>query len=190
MTLQQLEYFLAALDEGSFSAAAERLLLAQPSLSEQVRRLEAELGVALFTRVGRGLRPTDAGAPCGRTPRRRWAPSPRGARRSSSEARAAGRHRHLRHVRDRALLPPGAQIVSDFRQRHPKVRVRVVGQNSSEVADAVRDGDARGRAGRAADRRPRPRRPADHAGGDPLRQRRPRARQKPDDDRAARPARR
>src|SRR4051794_3949473 len=39
MTLQQLEYFLAALDEGSFTAAAERLLLAQPSLSEQIRRL-------------------------------------------------------------------------------------------------------------------------------------------------------
>src|SRR6201991_5368087 len=61
MTLQQLEYFLAALDEGSFSRAADPLLLAQPSLSEQVRRLEAELGVALFARVGRGIRPTDAG---------------------------------------------------------------------------------------------------------------------------------
>ena len=55
MTLQQLQYFLAAIEHGSFSAAAEALHLAQPSLSEQVRRLEAELGVALFQRVGRGL---------------------------------------------------------------------------------------------------------------------------------------
>ena len=55
MTLQQLEYFLAAFRHGSFTGAAEELRLAQPSLSEQVRRLEAELGVALFTRLGRGL---------------------------------------------------------------------------------------------------------------------------------------
>ena len=60
MTLQQLEYFLATMDAGSFSQAAERLLLSQPSVSEQVRKLEAELGVELFRRVGRGLVPTDA----------------------------------------------------------------------------------------------------------------------------------
>src|SRR5947199_1770661 len=50
MTLQQLHYVLAAIEHGSFSAAAEALHLAQPSLSEQVRRLEAELGVTLFQR--------------------------------------------------------------------------------------------------------------------------------------------
>ena len=61
MTLQQLQYFLAAFRLGSFSAAAAELHLAQPSLSEQVRRLEAELGVRLFQRVGRGLKPTEAG---------------------------------------------------------------------------------------------------------------------------------
>ena len=61
MTLQQLQYFLAAIEHGSFSAAAGTLHMAQPSLSEQVRRLEAELGVELFTRVGRGLVLTEAG---------------------------------------------------------------------------------------------------------------------------------
>ena len=55
MTLQQLRYFLAAAEHGSFSAAAEELLMAQPSLSEQIRRLEAELGVSLFTRSGSAL---------------------------------------------------------------------------------------------------------------------------------------
>ena len=39
MTLQQLRYFLAAAEHGSFSAAAEALLMAQPSLSDQIRRL-------------------------------------------------------------------------------------------------------------------------------------------------------
>jgi len=61
LTLQQLAYFLAAFRHGSFSGAADELYMAQPSLSEQVRRLEAELGVALFQRVGRGLVPSEAG---------------------------------------------------------------------------------------------------------------------------------
>src|SRR5919202_1484913 len=61
MTLQQLTYFLAATEHGSFSSAAESLFMAQPSLSEQIRRLEAELGVALFARGGRGLELTEAG---------------------------------------------------------------------------------------------------------------------------------
>ena len=61
MTLQQLTYFLAAAEHGSFRAAANSLLLAQPSLSDQIRRLEAELGVPLFVRAGRGVELTDAG---------------------------------------------------------------------------------------------------------------------------------
>ncbi|HEU4975226.1 MAG TPA: LysR family transcriptional regulator [Baekduia sp.] len=140
MTLQQLEYFLAALDAGSFSAAAERLHLAQPSLSEQVRRLEAELGVALFARVGRGIVPTDAAL---------------ALRPHAEAALAAVAQGRQEVVEQRELLGgiaafgtfgtaryyPGIQIVAAFRRRHPKVRIRLVGQNSSEVADAVRDGD-------------------------------------------------
>src|SRR4051795_4531948 len=61
MTLQQLTYFLAAVEHGSFSAPPQSLHMAQPSLSEQVRRLEAELGVPLFARAGRGLALTEAG---------------------------------------------------------------------------------------------------------------------------------
>jgi DNA-binding transcriptional LysR family regulator len=56
MALQQLQYVLATFEHGSFSAAAQALHLAQPSLSEQVRRLEAELG-----RGGRGSRPPCVG---------------------------------------------------------------------------------------------------------------------------------
>src|SRR5262249_23488972 len=53
MTLQQLTYFLAAAEHGSFTAAADSLRLARPSVSEQIAHLEAELGVALFVRAGR-----------------------------------------------------------------------------------------------------------------------------------------
>ena len=61
MTLQQLTYFIAATEHGSFTAAADVLHLARPSISEQIAHLEAELGVALFVRTGRRLELTDAG---------------------------------------------------------------------------------------------------------------------------------
>jgi DNA-binding transcriptional LysR family regulator len=139
MTLQQLSYFLAAAERGSFSAAAAELRLAQPSLSEQVRRLEDELGVALFQRVGRGLRLTDAGRAllphAERTLAEAWAA--RGAVAEVRELRGGtasfGTFGSARHY----LL---ADLVADFRSRYPDVRVRVVGRNSSEVADAIRAG--------------------------------------------------
>src|SRR5690242_809961 len=60
ITLQQLRYFLAAVEHGSLSAAAEAHFIAKPSLSEQVRRLEQQLGVGLFVRTNRKLILTDA----------------------------------------------------------------------------------------------------------------------------------
>jgi DNA-binding transcriptional LysR family regulator len=58
---RQLRFFLAVIDHGGFSRAAEQLYIAQPSLSQTIAGLERELGVALFHRVGRGVVPTDAG---------------------------------------------------------------------------------------------------------------------------------
>ena len=139
MTLQQLTYFLSAAEHGSFSAAAESLHMAQPSLSEQIRRLEAELGVPLFARTGRRLELTEAG--------RLLLPQ---AERTLEAAQAAAES--VREVRDvtggtvafgtfgsaHHYLLGG--LVEEFRARYPSVRLRVVGQNSAEVADAVRDG--------------------------------------------------
>ncbi len=143
MTLQQLTYFLAAAEHGSFSAAADALSMAQPSLSEQVRRLEGELGVQLFARAGRRLELTEAG--------RQLRPQ---AERTLAAAEAAADS-----VREVRTLTGGtasfgtfgsapyyllSDLVQDFRTRHPNVRVRIVGQNSSEVADAVREGTLEG----------------------------------------------
>src|SRR5689334_12863686 len=61
VTLLQLEYVVAAVEHGSFSAAAAALHVAQPSLSEQIRRLETRLGVVLFVRTNRRLVLTEAG---------------------------------------------------------------------------------------------------------------------------------
>ncbi|MBF6228827.1 LysR family transcriptional regulator [Nocardia abscessus] len=61
MRLRQLEYFLAVWESGSFSAAAARLYVSQPSLSQQVRLLEKELGAQLLERGRHGLALTPAG---------------------------------------------------------------------------------------------------------------------------------
>jgi LysR family hydrogen peroxide-inducible transcriptional activator len=61
MELHQLRYFCSIADTGSFSRAAERCHVSQPSLSQQILKLESELGGRLFDRLGRSVRLTELG---------------------------------------------------------------------------------------------------------------------------------
>jgi LysR family hydrogen peroxide-inducible transcriptional activator len=61
MELHQLRYFCAVAETGSFSRAAELSHVSQPSLSQQIMKLEGELGARLFDRLGRSVRLTDVG---------------------------------------------------------------------------------------------------------------------------------
>lgn len=139
MTLQQLSYFLAAAQHGSFTAAADVLRLARPSVSEQIAHLEAELGVALFVRAGRRLELTDAGRLLRPEAERTLAAASeaahvvRQARTLTGGTASLGTFSTAHH-----LLLPG--LVEDFVRRHPPVAVRVVGENSAQLADAVRGG--------------------------------------------------
>ena len=139
VTLQQLSYFLAAVERGSVSGAAEACFVSQPSLSEQLRRLEQGLGVALFVRTNRGLVLTDAGRLL--VPRaERAVAAARDAEEAVREAGAIvsgtvalGTFSTAHHY----LL--GA-AVAEFRRRYPGVRLRIMSRNSTETADAVRQG--------------------------------------------------
>jgi LysR family hydrogen peroxide-inducible transcriptional activator len=61
MEIHQLRYFCAIVRAGSFTRAAEQLGIAQPSLSQQIKRLEKQLGTSLFERLGRSVRLTSSG---------------------------------------------------------------------------------------------------------------------------------
>lgn len=61
MDVRQLRYFVTIVDFGSLGKAAEKLYVAQPSLSQQIARLEEDLGVALLVRSPQGVKPTAAG---------------------------------------------------------------------------------------------------------------------------------
>src|SRR3954467_2611911 len=149
MTLQQLQYVLAAFEHGSFSAAAETLHLAQPSLSEQVRRLEAELGVALFQRVGRGLVLTEAGQAL-RPHAEATLAEAESARASVAEVRELRGGTAAFGTWGTSRYYIGADLGGPFRRRHPGVRVRLVGQNSTEVVEAIHQGRLEAGAGAAA----------------------------------------
>jgi len=140
MNLQQLRYFLAAAEHGSFSAAAAELHLAQPSLSEQVRRLEDELGAPLFQRLGRGVALTEAG--------RALRPHAIAALEEVEAARSAVAGVNALRGGTAAFGLHGiahyygldAELVVEFRRAHPDVSVRLVGQNSVDVVEGLASG--------------------------------------------------
>ncbi|WFP16625.1 LysR family transcriptional regulator [Citricoccus muralis] len=139
-TVRQLEYFISAARIGTFAGAAAENHIAQPSLSEQISNLEQNLGVSLFTRGSRSLIVTDAGS--------QLVPLAEEALRNIRVFSEWSRR--LRSVEvgkvsfgtfSSAHLYLLTDLIRDFRQRHPKVRVHVTGLNSSEVADGVRTGE-------------------------------------------------
>jgi DNA-binding transcriptional LysR family regulator len=140
LSLQQVRCFCAALELGSFSAAAEALRVSQPAVAEQVRKLERALGADLFVRAGRGVLPTDAG--------HAFAEHAAASLRALEDA--AGSVGEFTAMRSGgvALGTFGApstwrleEVVAAFLERHPNMTVRFLSRNSSAIAERVRRGE-------------------------------------------------
>ena len=140
MDVRQLKFFLAVVDYGGFSKAAEQLLVAQPSLSQAIAGFERELGMPLFHRVGRGAVLSDAG--------KALVGPARVVLRDIDEAEAAMRAlKGLRGGRvDLIAMPsPGMEplttILTTFADQHADVTVNVeAGFTPEEVLASVRSG--------------------------------------------------
>ncbi len=140
MELRHLRYFVAAAEEENFGRAAQRLNLAQPALSRQIRDLERELGVALFDRIGRGVRLSAAGAAFLEDARRVLAAT-RGA---AEHARAVGLGEagtlRLGLLDSAAWGGEVPTALARFRRAHPAVRLELTAANSVSQTAAIEAG--------------------------------------------------
>ena len=140
MELQQLRYFVAVADTGKFTAAARELHVAQPSVSKQIRKLEAELGATLLERRKAGIALTDAGdilLP--------W------ARRVLADVDSARSDIVSLASLERGRLSVGAtpslstvllpRVLASFHAAHPGVTLGVVEAGSRDLVDRLASGD-------------------------------------------------
>jgi DNA-binding transcriptional LysR family regulator len=140
MTLGQLRAFLLAATTGSFTAAARELGTTQPTVSELVRKLEIETGLPLFVRAGR--RPTLTAAGAELLPwARRVVEGADGAQEALRALRGLEGGVASFGVLRNAPFYFLSDLVEKFHAARPGVRIRLVGQNSVEVAEAVRAGE-------------------------------------------------
>jgi DNA-binding transcriptional LysR family regulator len=124
MELRQLASFVAVAEELHFRRAAERLHLAQPSVSQQIRKLEAELGVELFDRNRRGAVLTAAGEALLPEAREVLARADEAA--SIARSTGAGQRGRLRLSLTRSLTGGIAgSIVDAYRTRYPEVELEL-----------------------------------------------------------------
>lgn len=138
-SLHQFRCLLAAARTGSFTRAAAELGLAQQSISEQVRLLERACGVALFIRVGRGLRPTEAAQALIPHAERALAATDQAlaAARAVGEV-VAGTVRIAVFGTMRYYVR--SELVAEMLTRYPQVRVEILGLNSAASLELVRSG--------------------------------------------------
>ncbi len=140
MTLQQLKYLLAIADAGlNITAAAERLYTSQPGISKQLKLLEQELNVQLFTRKGKSLAEiTPAGIEVIARARKimREADNIRSLARNLSDEQEGTLSIATTHTQARYVLP---EIIREFRERFPKVNLELHQGTSEQIAELVAD---------------------------------------------------
>jgi LysR family hydrogen peroxide-inducible transcriptional activator len=138
MEFHQLRYVCAIADTGNFSRAAERCRIAQPSLSQQVLKLEQDLGARLFDRLGRSVRLTEVG--------RAFLPHARAILEQLAAARASvsGKNAELRGSVAVGVIPTVAPYLipaytAAFARKFPDAKLRIVEETTATLVAGLRD---------------------------------------------------
>ena len=139
MEIRQLRYLVTIVETGGFTRAAERVHVAQPGVSAQIRQLERELGQELLDRSGRTVRLTDAGAAV--------LPHARAVLRAIDDLRdAADQMAGLVRGRVRVGMvtscgvPDVPRLLERFHRVYPGIDITLVEDNSYALMDQLRDG--------------------------------------------------
>ena len=142
MKLQQLRYLLAIVDNGlNITAAAERLFTSQPGVSKQLKLLEEELGLQLFTRKGKSLESlTAAGEQIVRRARViiQEVENIRSLASDYYEDEQGSLSIATTHTQARYVLPA---IIGEFRKRFPQVNLDLHQGTSEQIADMIAGND-------------------------------------------------
>lgn len=140
MEVHQLRYFIAVTQERGFSRAAELLRVAQPSLSQQIQKLEAEVGQPLFDRLSRGVSLTEAG--------HKLLPFARRILADLGDAKRCVEESHPEAARTVTLgiIPTIAPyivspLLRTFRASHPKVTLRILEDVTERLVRALEHGE-------------------------------------------------
>ncbi|MGO9907593.1 MAG: LysR family transcriptional regulator [Solirubrobacteraceae bacterium] len=138
MELRQLRYLVALADEQHFTRAAAREHIAQPALSQQIRRLEQEVGLALVERTTRRVTVTEAGRALVARARRILAEVD--AASAEMQAFSGVRTGHVMVGTMHTMGPVDVSLaLAVFHQRHPGVELTVREESSEEMAEMLRD---------------------------------------------------
>ena len=138
MELRQLRYLVALADEQHFTRAAAREHIAQPALSQQIRRLEQEVGLSLVERTTRRVTVTEAGKALVARARRILAEVD--AATAEMQAFTGVRTGHVTVGTMHTMGPVDVSLaLAVFHQRHPGVELTVREQSSEELAEMLRD---------------------------------------------------
>src|ERR1700716_2239303 len=138
MELRQLRYLVALAEERHFTRAAAREHVAQPALSQQIRRLEEELGLGLVQRTTRRVAMTDAGDLLVARARRILAELD--AARTELNAMARVQTGRVAVGAMHTMGPVDVSLaLALFHERHPGVELTVREQSSEELAEMLRD---------------------------------------------------
>lgn len=140
MDLRQLRTFVVVAEAGGFAPAHQQLRLSQPAASRQIQALEAELGIPLFDRVGRGIKLTSEGEDLLRR-----------SRRLLQDAEAFGERARALRSGNAGALRVGcstqhmetvlADFLPTFRARHPSVEIDLIEDGGARVPGRLQRGD-------------------------------------------------